>query len=110
MMKTIFVGLAFFISSLASASDNLIGKVLYTGTYGDGTFFVAVDVMINEPGCEGTRIDVAPNHPQIDQWLSIALAAHASGKPIQFRTKGCYTGKPTLDNTKETWLHSRFTG
>ncbi|UAB73736.1 hypothetical protein INR79_21550 [Vibrio sp. SCSIO 43132] len=108
-MKKLFILVGLMYSPFSiSASDNLIANVTYTGTYGDGRFFVAFDVTINEPGCPRNRIDVAPNHPQIDRWLSIALAAHASGKPVQVRTNGCYKGYPTLDNTDASWFHSKF--
>ncbi|MDW6091757.1 hypothetical protein [Vibrio rhizosphaerae] len=90
------------------ASDNLTGHVVYTGLYGDGRFFIATDTQINEPGCTKTRIDVAPNHPQIDRWLSIALAANATGKLVQFKTNGCYKDHPTLDTTDSSWFHSKF--
>ncbi|MEZ8079967.1 hypothetical protein [Enterovibrio norvegicus] len=89
------------------ASDNLTGKVIFTGLYGDGRFFIQTDRDINELGCERSRIDVAPNHPQISHWLSISLAAYTTGGEIQFKTRGCYGGYPTLDTTDRTWLHSK---
>ncbi|MDP2572701.1 hypothetical protein Q8W40_10950 [Vibrio penaeicida] len=107
-MKKLFVLLAVMSSFSASASDNLVGNVLYAGTYGNGRLFVALDVTINEPGCHKSRFDVAPDHPQIDRWLSIALSANASGKSVQVKTNGCYKGFPTLDRTEASWFHSKF--
>ncbi|WP_325892219.1 hypothetical protein [Grimontia sp. NTOU-MAR1] len=107
MKKVLLPVLVFLSSFYAHASDNLTGKVIFTGLYGDGRFFVQTDRLINEPGCEGTRIDVAPHHPQIDRWLSITLSAYTTGGEIQFRTNGCFAGYPTLDNTTQTWLHSK---
>ncbi|ENM5853353.1 hypothetical protein NTE09_001333 [Vibrio mimicus] len=95
------------ISLSTMASDNMIAKVTYTGLYGNGRLFIAVDKQINEPGCQNYRIDVAPNHPQIDRWLSIALAAYTAGGEIQFKTNGCYGIYPTLDLTDQTWLHTK---
>ncbi len=110
-MKYIYILLLLFtFNGQSLASDNLIAHVVYTGLYGDGRLFIATDREINEPGCMSTRIDVAPNHPQIDRWLSIALTAHATGKPVQFKTNGCYKNYPTLDTTDNSWFHSKFSG
>ncbi|EGQ9731000.1 hypothetical protein [Vibrio cholerae] len=107
IIKSIFL-IGMYLNPLAViASDNMVAKVTYTGLYGNGRLFIAVDKQINEPGCQNYRIDVAPNHPQIDRWLSIALAAYTTGGEIQFKTNGCYGIYPTLDLTDQTWLHTK---
>ncbi|ASA57755.1 hypothetical protein [Vibrio gazogenes] len=110
-MKYIYFLILFTVFSGQSlASDNLVGHVVYTGLYGNGRLFIATDTQINEPGCPSDRIDVAPNHPQIDRWLSIALAANTTGKRVQFKTNGCYKNHPTLDKTDKSWFHTKFSG
>ena len=106
MLKKIVLIALTMLPNLSYSSSNLTAHVLYAGVYGDGRFFVGLDVTIDEPNCAQSRIDVAPGHPQIDRWLSVALAAHLSGKPIRIKTNGCYGGYPTLDQTQNSWLHS----
>jgi hypothetical protein len=85
---------------------NIMGKVQYTGTYGEGRFFVALDAQINEPGCPNTRFDVPANHPQIKNWLAIALTAVATGKNVIVRTSGCFNGLPTMTLDTNSWFYA----
>lgn len=107
IIKSIFLIGMYFNSLAVIASENMVAKVVYTGLYGNGRLFIAVDKQINEPGCQSYRIDVAPDHPQIDRWLSIALAAYTTGGEIQFKTKGCYGTYAKLDLSDQTWLHTK---
>ena len=81
----------------ALASQEIVAKVTYTGTFGDGHLYVGLDTMINEPGCPMPRFDVPGNHPNIKNFIATALAAAASGRAITIKTSGCFSGYPTLD-------------
>ncbi|WP_125784661.1 hypothetical protein [Pseudoalteromonas rubra] len=87
------------------ASDNLVANVSYVGTYGNGDLFINVNRSINQSGCESDRIFVRANHPELTNWLNIATKAYLNNVAIQFRTNGCYMGKPTLDSSDRSWLH-----
>src|SRR6266513_5102940 len=60
MGHRIFVGALLMLTTLGSHGEdsNTVVRVIYTGTYGDGRLFVALDAQINEPGCIHTRFDV----------------------------------------------------
>ncbi len=85
--------------------SNTTAKVTYAGTYGDGRLFVALDGSINEPGCVNVRFDVPAGHPQIRNWLAIALTAAATGKSVVVRTSGCFGPFPTMTQSSETWFY-----
>ncbi|TQV65694.1 hypothetical protein FKG94_28250 [Exilibacterium tricleocarpae] len=107
-MKVILkIILVFFVatSSLSTFAVQLEAKVLRTGIYGDGRLFVVLDTAIPEPGCEHPRFDVPGNHPQIDRWLSIALAAEASQTTVKLSTKGCFGGYATMDESTDSYLY-----
>jgi len=107
MGHRIFVGALMMLSVLGShaADSNTVAKVIYTGTYGDGRLFVALDAQINEPGCIYSRFDVPASHPQIKSWLAIALTAAASGKSVVVRTSGCFGVLPTMTQTTDSWFY-----
>ena len=100
--------LALVVASEAFAFSSAIRtKVLYTGTYGTGDFYVRVEHPIDEPNCtfpNGNRFDIPASHPEIKNWLSVALMAQASGKDVLLRTNGCYEGQPTLDESRATYF------
>ncbi len=111
-MKTrlLFSALLMITLSLSAnaASPVITAKVLNVGTYGNGDMFVMTDVAFNDPNCpfpaNPKRFDIKGTHPQAKNWLSIALAANVSGKPITFLINGCMasggpagSGRPTLD-------------
>ena len=98
----VLIGAAF---GVQAASENTVAKILYTGTYGDGRLFVALDAQIGEPGCASTRFDVPSGHPQIRNWLAIALTASASGKNVVVRTNGCYGVYPTMSQNTDSWFY-----
>lgn len=113
MNKVLLLASVLFLllSSVAVAATTVTSaKVLYTGTYTDGGFFVALDKTIAEPGCVSTRFDVAAGHPQIKTWLSIAMAAAISGKTVSVTVNGCVTIGPaaifpTMNTTgNDTWF------
>jgi len=89
----------------ADASSNIRARVLYTGTYGNGEAFIAVDQPIDEPGCPSTRIEIPSDHPQLKNWLSIVMAAFAGNFDFQFTTSGCFQGFPTLSQASNSWFH-----
>jgi hypothetical protein len=104
--KTAFALIILLSSTIAnSASSNLFARVLYVGTYGDGTFFVGLDTTIDEPGCPQPRIQIPPNHPELKNWLAIATTAYAADLSVQFRTTGCYGAYPTIDQSSAGWFH-----
>jgi len=63
-----------------------------------------MDAQINEPGCVNTRFDVPAGHPQLKVWLTIALAASASGKNVVVHTSGCFDGFPTMSQNTNAWF------
>jgi hypothetical protein len=82
------------------ASESIFAKVIQAGKYGSGKLLVVLDTEISEPGCAAPRFDVAADHPAIDSFLSIALAAAASGAEVKVRTNGCLGSYPTMDQTE----------
>jgi len=99
-------GVLFCVSPLVAVAvtPSVTAKVLYTGIYGNGDFFVLTDTSINETGCVSPRFDVISTNPNITRWLSIAMAAKAGNRTVMFQTKGCFQGQPTLDTTRDTWF------
>jgi hypothetical protein len=89
----------------AEAAESVTGRVIQTGTFGSGRLFVQLDVQINEPGCVGSRFDVPGTHPQVKNWLAIALAASLSGKKVVVHTNGCYAGLPTMSENTDAWFY-----
>lgn len=96
--------LSLFFSPMAFGAV-VTSKVTYTGTYGDGRFFVGFEDTLEEAGCPSNRIHVDPENPQIARWLSVALTAYASKSSVTVKSKGCYEGFPTLDQTSDTFFH-----
>lgn len=80
----------------AAAAGSYVTKV---GTYGNGSIFVMFDVGLS--GCNtATRFDIpanGTNDATIKNVLSIAMAAKASGNPVQVAVNGC-TGNTTRGN------------
>lgn len=83
-------------------SESITAKVIRAGKYGSGKLLVILDTEIPESGCTAPRFDVPGNHPEVDSFLSIALAAAASGADVKVRTSGCLGGYPTLDETENS--------
>lgn len=89
-----------------AATESAEGIVQYTGTFNSGRFFIQIDSMVLEPGCQGDRVDIAPGHPEIKNWLSMAMVSATTKTPIVIRTNGCYAGHPTIDASSSTsgWI------
>ncbi len=105
-IKNILVILSTLVFSVPIYSATIDdAKVIYAGTSGGGRLFVALDKTIPEAGCENSRFDVAGGHDQITTWLSIAMAALASGKSVKVATNGCLGAYPTLTNANDTWFY-----
>ena len=87
------------------ASEVITAKVAYVGTYGNGDFFVETDKVIGE-GCNinAIRFDVPNTHPQVKNWLGIAMSALMSGKSIMFKTNDCFNSYPTMDESKNSFV------
>jgi len=101
----IFVSMLFTVGLKAKAATVDDAKVVYAGTYGSGRLFVALNKTILEPGCNLSRFDVPAGHDQIKTWLSVAMAATASGKSVKVSTNGCLGPFPTMDNTDNTYFY-----
>ncbi len=95
---------SFMFSEVNATSSPTEAYVLYTGTYGSGDFYVEFDRVIDEPNCPASRFDVPVNNPQINKWLAVAMTSVLTGKRVKVLTNGCYSGRPTLDNTRGTWF------
>lgn len=105
-MKRNILFIILAISPLFSwATDAIDAKVTRAGVYGNGKLFVVLDTNIPQTECVSKRFDVSPDHPQIERWLSIALAAAASESLIRVRTNGCLGGYPTMDNTTNSFFY-----
>jgi len=119
MMKSIFLrGLlltTFFcmpVISNAAHVANQTASVTRVGTFGDGSLWIFLDTTVNIPGCAKARLDIAPNHPEIDAWHRIAQEALVTGMRVTFQARGCRTfinngvtgSYPTLDNTTYSWF------
>lgn len=89
----------------AFAGPPITAKVVYVGTYGDGRFFVALDTQINEPGCPQVRFDIPTSHPQLKNWLAVALTASISGKSIGVQTSGCWNSLPTMTQNADSFFY-----
>ena len=87
------------------SQGNVVARVTAAGVYGSGRLFVNVDPVINEPNCPQSRFDVQPDHPEIEAWLAIAMAAMTSGMPAKIVTDGCYGGYPTIGNTTASYFY-----
>ena len=98
----ILSALVFSAPGYSAVADD--AKVIYAGIWGAGRLFVALDKTILEPGCENSTFTVAENHAQIKAWLSIAMAALASGKSVKVRTNGCLGTYPTIPTTNDSYL------
>lgn len=106
MHKSIYIAAIAAVTALnAQAADSVTGRVVEAGTFGDGRLFVNLDIQINEPGCTGSRFDVPANHPQVKNWLAIALSASLGGKKVVVHTKGCLNGQPTLSQDADAWFY-----
>jgi len=88
----------------AHASDEIIARVTYTGTFGDGRLYVGLDSLVNEPGCPLPRFDVPATHPQIKTFIATALAAAASGRKVTVKASGCLGAYPTLAATSGSYF------
>lgn len=91
----------------AYSTDSVIAKVQRAGMYGSGRVMVKLDTTINEPGCEATRFDIEADHPQIQSFLSIALAAAASKSDVKVLTNGCLGSYPKLDQSNNSLFYFR---
>ncbi len=91
--------------SSACASTTLLTQVKYTGIYGDGSIYIAVNGVIDESGCSGERFDVPYGHPHLKQILAFAMTAIATGKNVRIRTNGCDSGRPTLTQDKNSYFY-----
>lgn len=88
--------LSLFGTPFAAGAPQIVAKVTYIGTYGNGRLFVGLDTQIQEAGCPNARFDVAADHPQIKNWTAVAIAAIASGKTVGVQTSGCMGVLPTM--------------
>ena len=94
------------LATSAYGSEEISGKVVYAGTYGNGDVYVELDVNINEPGCStGNRFDVPKARANAKDILSTVYAAIQQDKYVTVRTKGCYVGFPTLDASRNSYFH-----
>lgn len=86
----------------------LNAHVTRVGTYGDGGMFVFLDQVIPDAQCPMARCDVPPGHPQIKNWMALALAAKASGVLVNLATTGCYTHQgvafPTMSTNDSSYI------
>jgi hypothetical protein len=106
-MVKLFLILSFLVFSNLSlaASTNAVGIVKDTGTYGSGRLFIRLDVQIDETECIDNRVDLPADHPQIKNWLSLAMVSLATQTPLVVRTTGCYGNKPTIDESTSGWIY-----
>ncbi len=104
-LQALFLVLAFVAAGNASGSSNILVHVTFVGLYGDGELFIRTSDTIDEPGCERPRIAIAPNHPTKEAWMSIAMMALATGKPIRVKTNSCWSGRPSIDESRSGWLY-----
>ncbi|RZI81337.1 MAG: hypothetical protein EOP38_19650 [Rubrivivax sp.] len=94
-----------FAAAGALASPTVTAKVAYTGTYGDGRLFIALNTAIAEPGCPLARFDVPQSHPQAKAWLAIAMAAAMADKSVVLQTNGCLLGIPTMSTDSNSFFY-----
>ena len=105
MKKSVLAIIGIFLSSQLYASASLEAKVIRVGKYGDGKLMIVLDTEISELNCASPRIDVPNTHPNIDYFLSIALAAAASDTTVKVVTNGCLGSYPTLDQTDSSLFY-----
>jgi len=82
--------------------------VTATGIYGDGSIYIFLSGPISAPGCTVTnRIDVASTHPQVKQFLALAVTAKTAGLKIEGAVNGCdpNTGNPTFDTSRMSYMY-----
>jgi len=102
-MRLIAICIVLILPSFAQGSTTTVdAKVLSVGTYGSGRLFVVLDKTIAEPGCNYAQVHVDAGHSQLGTWMSIALAALASGASVSVTTDGCLGAYPTMNNTLST--------
>lgn len=110
-MKKLLSILALSISAPLFAQSQS-AHVTDVGTFGDGGLWIFLDTVVATPGCEKARLDIAPNHPELDTWQKIAQEALITGKPVMFQATGCRTfinngitdSYPTLDDSTYAWF------
>jgi hypothetical protein len=105
LIRRTAVLLPFAIVGEVWAADAITAKVVYTGTYGDGSMYVGLDTTINEVGCQQPRFDVPSTHPSIKNFIATAITAAATGLPVRVRAVGCLNGLPTMDQTADSWFY-----
>lgn len=84
-------------SSVFAFTGVQAAHVVNVGTYGNGSMFIYVDKVINEPGCAGgQRIDMPGTHPEVANWMALAMTAMSTNKVVNFRVDGCYQSDATI--------------
>jgi len=102
----IILGCALTESSFANTTFSI--NVTATGVYGDGSIYIFLSGPISAPGCTVTnRIDVASTHPQVKQFLALAVTAKTTGLKIEGAVNGCdpNTGNPTFDTSRMSYVY-----
>jgi len=101
-MRLIAICTLLVLPSFAQSATLTDAKVLSVGTYGSGRLFIVLDKVIAEPGCNYAQVHIDAGHSQLDTWMSIALAALASGALVSVTTDGCLGTYPTMNNGLST--------
>lgn len=110
MKKLISISAVLLSGSIFAASQT--AHVTDVGTFGDGGLWIFLDTTVSVPNCAKPRLDIAPNHPELDTWQRIAQEALVTGKPVTFQATGCRTfinngatdSYPTLDDSTYAWF------
>ena len=103
-MKQIIFIIFLFLSTDIIVGDTLITTVVDVGVRGDGSMFINLAGELNEPDCKSSRVEIASNNPQLQNWFSIALAATASRSSIKIRSNKCLGAQPLLDETATSFI------
>ena len=98
-MRSIFLVVLLVVSQLSVATEAVTAKVVQAGIYGNGTLIVKLDREIPELNCAKSRFDILKDDENIEKYLSVALAAAASGSDVVVRTSGCSGGNPVMDTS-----------
>lgn len=103
-MTRMFVAGCLFASSCCVASDLVTTKVKQVGQRGNGDLVLEFQNVINESGCQTNQAEIAATHPRIKDILTIAMSASVSNSKVNIKTRGCYQGAPTIDESRYSFL------